>query len=152
MELSKIKIMRPYEGIYIVHPDSSVEAQKSFFKKNKEIIAQEGGEMNHIDSWGKRKLANPIKKINNAIYFHTTFTADPSSIKELERTMKINDSVLRYVHYSIDPKLDCQKHLEKFRQVISESNAREQEREAKFQAKRAKRSHSGGPRPPRNNN
>lgn len=138
--------LRPYEGVILLHPDTPEEEQKTLFRKNKAIIeGQFGGSVKNLDIWGKRNLANPINKLKKAIYFHTTFEANPQAIAELERTMRINDNVVRFVHTRLQDGTDLNAHLERFKQSLAETAAREREREAKFQARRAAQ-RTGGPR------
>lgn len=137
-ELEQRPHLRPYEAVILVHPDASEEEQKSLFRKNKTIIEEQfGGSVNHLDTWGKRSLANPIAKAKKAFYFHTTFTANPQAITELERTMRINDRVLRYMHVRLDDGTDLTSYVEAFKTNLVETAQREREREAKFQARRA---------------
>ena len=86
---------------------------------------------------GKRRLANMIGKMRMGIYFHSTFTAQPECVEELERTMRINDKVLRFLHYRLDSRQSISQHLEVYREVIAGSKTREQERDAKTQARKA---------------
>ena len=138
--------LRPYEGVYLIHPDTSEEDQKTLFRKNKAIIEEQfGGSVMNLDTWGKRTLANPIEKIKKAVYFHTTFEANPQAIAELERTMRISDNVLRFMHTRLDERHDLATHLENFKKALADSAAREREREAKFQARKAAQ-RAGGPR------
>ena len=109
------------------------------FKKNKSIIESFSGEMHHIDTWGKRKMANPIEKKTRAIYFHATFMASPDAIKELERTMRLNDKVLRVVHTRLSEKVTLAKHVESFKERLAETLQKEKEKEAKFKARKAAR-------------
>ncbi len=139
LELSQTTVTRPYEAIVMMHSDSSEQDQKDLFRKNKAIIESFSGELNHIDSWGKRKLANPIEKNTRAVYFHTTFTASPDAIHELERTMKINDKVLRVVHTRLSDKMSLQKHVESFKERLADTLQKEKEKEAKFKARKAAR-------------
>lgn len=141
--------LRPYEGVILVHPDATEEEQKALFKKNKSIIEEQfGGSVKHLDTWGKRSLANPIEKFKKAVYFHTTFEANPQAIAELERTMRINDRVLRYMHTRIEDGTDLNTYVENFKKALADSAAREREREAKFQARKAamRGAGPGGPR------
>lgn len=138
--------LRPYEGVILVNSDTSEEDQKALFTKNKDIIEKQfGGSVKHLDTWGKRNLSNPIEKAKRAIYFHTTFEANPQAITELERTMRINDKVLRFMHTRLEDGMDLATHLENFKKALAESAAREREREAKFQARKAAQG-SRGPR------
>lgn len=128
---------RKYEGVVIMHPDASEADQKALFKRNQEIVKSFKGEVNHLDTWGRRRLANPIEKLARGIYFHTTFTAQGDCIAELERTMRINDRVLRFVHVRLDDRISLPKFVEEFKSALTETAKRESEREAKMQARRA---------------
>lgn len=136
MQFKVERPVRKYEAVLILHPDLSEDQQKSFFKKNQKIIKDFGGDFHHIDTWGKRKLANPINKVRMGTYFHTTFEAKAEVIAELERTMRINDEVLRFCHQRLDDRFTMTKHLENYRDVLSASRQRDQEREAKAQARK----------------
>lgn len=137
MELNLERPRRKYESVVVLHPDTTEEQQKQFFQKNKEILSSFEGEFVSVDTWGKRKLANPVEKIKMGIYFHSYFEAKAEAIKELERTMLINDKVLRFMHVRLDDRKDINKHIEQFRDVIKASSEREQEREAKAQARKS---------------
>lgn len=139
MELSKVTVTRPYEAVIMMDTDASEEDQKALFKKNKSIIESFSGELNHIDSWGKRRLANPIEKTTRAIYFHSTFMASPDAIKELERTMKLNDKVLRVVHTRLPEQETLAKQVEAFKDRLTDTLQKEKEKEAKYKARKAAR-------------
>lgn len=128
--------IRKYEGVVIMHPDASEDEQKALFRKNAEIIKSFKGEMNHLDTWGRRRLANPINKLNRGTYFHATFTGKGEVIAELERTMRINDRVLRFSHTRLDDRVSLPKFVEEFKAALTETMKRESEREAKAQARR----------------
>lgn len=135
--MSTLEIKRNYEVVILMHPDASVDEQKELFKKNKGIIEQFGGSIYSLDTWGKRTLANHIGKTRKAVYFHATFEAKSAAITELERTMRINDKVLRFMHTRLDERESLAKYMESFKKAIVESANKEKEREAKIQAKRA---------------
>jgi small subunit ribosomal protein S6 len=135
----EIKTIRPYESVIILKTDTPEEKQKSLIQRNKQIIESYKGALNHVDTWGKRRLANPIKKEKTGIYFHTTFTANTQVIAELERTMRINDDVLRFVHVRLDDGTDLNKHVQEFKDSLSAAQAREKEREKNFEKARAQR-------------
>ena len=124
-------VKRPYEVVVLVHPDTTLDEQKELFKKNKATIEGFKGSINSLETWGKRNLATPIGKLKKAIYFHSTFEADSQAIAELERTMRINDKVLRFMHTSLDERTPVSKYMESFKKGLAESVQREKEREAK---------------------
>ena len=132
----KTTLKRPYEVVVIVHPDASLEEQKELFKKNKATITSFNGSVHTLETWGKRTLATPIGKLKKAIYFHSVFEANPQAVTELERTMRINDKVLRFMHTKLDERVSPAKHVEAFKKGLSDSAAREKEREAKAQLRK----------------
>ncbi|NQY99126.1 MAG: 30S ribosomal protein S6 [Bdellovibrionales bacterium] len=137
METQSSAIKRNYETIVILNPDLAEDSQKALFQKNKSILKDFGGEFFSLDSWGKRKLANPIGKFTRGVYFHGTFEAEPDAIKELERTMRISDDVLRFSHTRLDERTTLSKYMETFKSALEETNKREKEREEKFKARKA---------------
>jgi len=136
--------LRPYEGVVIMHADASDEEQKALFKRNKGIVESFKGSLKHVDTWGKRNLGNSIAGSRKALYFHTTFEAAPEAIAELERTMRINDRVLRFMHTRLKDGTNLSTHVENFKKALAESAQREREREAKFQARKAAQGGRGG--------
>lgn len=130
-------VKRPYEVVILVHPDATLEDQKQIFKKNKSTIESFKGSVFSLETWGKRNLANPIGKSKKAIFFHSFFEADTQAITELERTMRINDKVLRFMHTRLDERISLAKHQEAFKKGLADSAQREKEREAKMQARKA---------------
>jgi small subunit ribosomal protein S6 len=129
----------PYEVVIILNPDSSEDIQKQLFRKNKEIIEAHGGTVNSVDTWGRRPLANMIEKARKGIYFHATFMADNKAVAELERTMGINEHVLRFMHSRLPVDTNLPTFMENFKASLAEGVAREKDREIKMQQKRAAR-------------
>lgn len=136
MEFTVERPKRKYESVIILHPDSTEKELKAFFKKQKDILKQYEGDFHHIDCWGKRRLANPINKVKVGNYFHTTFEAKAESVAELERVMRIEDKVLRFMHSKLDDRVPLAKHVETYRDVIKSSIQKETEKEKAFQARR----------------
>ena len=128
---------RFYEAVVIVHPDATLEQQKELFKKNKATIESFKGSVFSLDTWGKRNLASPIGKNKKAVFFHTLFEASGNVVAELERTMRINDRVLRFNHSRLDERTPLTKHYENFKTGLAETANREREREAKAQLRKA---------------
>ena len=80
----------------------------------------------------KGNWPNPIKKQKRAIYFHYTFKTSPEAIYEMERTMKLNNQVLRVMHTRLSEKTQLKKHVENFKGRIAESIQKKKEKEGKF--------------------
>lgn len=88
------KINANYEVVMILKPDLGEEATAALVEKFKAVIEQRGT-VAEVDEWGKRHLAYPIDDINEGYYVLMTFTAEPTLPAELDRQMRINDSVMR---------------------------------------------------------
>ncbi len=89
--------MRKYETIFILHPSLDEEAVKANVEKFKGVIENNGGEIENIDAWGKRKLAYEIQKVGEGHYTLINFMSNPELPKELDRVFRITDSVIRHI-------------------------------------------------------
>ena len=88
--------MNKYEVMYIVKP-AEEEAVEAVVTKFENLIKANGGNIDKMDRWGKRRLAYELKDFNEGIYFLVFFTAEPKVVKELDRVMKITDEILRHM-------------------------------------------------------
>ena len=88
--------MRKYEVIFIMKPaeEDSINATVAKFEN---LINTHGGNVEKIDRWGKRRLAYEVKDHSEGIYTLIYFTAEPKTVFELERVMKISDDILRHM-------------------------------------------------------
>lgn len=59
------------------------------------IVRKEGGTVEKLDIWGRRKLAYDVKKKSEGIYAIIDLTATPAVVKELDRQLTLNESILR---------------------------------------------------------
>jgi small subunit ribosomal protein S6 len=59
------------------------------------VVRQDGGQVERVDVWGKRRLAYEINKNSEGIYAVIDLKADPATVKELDRQLTLNESVLR---------------------------------------------------------
>ncbi|SHI10977.1 small subunit ribosomal protein S6 [Clostridium collagenovorans DSM 3089] len=87
--------MRSYEAMFILRPSLDEEAVKANVEKFKGIIENNGGEIENVDLWGKRRLAYPISKVNEGYYVLVNFKGNSELPKELTRNFKISDDVIR---------------------------------------------------------
>ena len=88
--------MRGYELILIVDPDITEDEANTVTNKVTETITQIQGRVVKVEKWGKRKLAYKIKKSPKGHYVIIYFMALPQALKELERTLRYNEKVIRY--------------------------------------------------------
>lgn len=88
--------MNKYEVMFIVKP-AEEEAIEAVVAKFENLIKTNGGEIEKIDRWGKRRLAFELKDFAEGHYFVVYFAAQPKVITELDRVMKITDEILRHM-------------------------------------------------------
>ena len=88
--------MNKYESVVIVNPNCTDESLKSLESKFTGLI-NENGKVESIENMGKKRLAYPIQKNEEAIYMLINFEANPSLIAELERNYRITDEVLKFI-------------------------------------------------------
>lgn len=96
--------MKKYETVIVFAPEMEEQEQKTFTEKLSDILKENGGSVEKIDFWGKRKLAYPINKKTEGIYVCMYYQADGKMIKELERVLRVNESVLRYLTVRVEEK------------------------------------------------
>ena len=89
--------MNKYEAMYIVTPELEDEAIKTVIEKFSGIITANGGEIENVDEWGRKKLAYPIDYKTEGYYVLVHFAAASELPRELERNFKNDESVLRYM-------------------------------------------------------
>lgn len=94
--------MRLYECVFIARQDvtaSQVENMASHFTS---LIKEEGGQVGKIEFCGLRTLAYPIKKNKKGHYVLMNVTAEPKTVAEVERQMKLSEDILRYMTVSVE--------------------------------------------------
>lgn len=89
--------MRRYELIFIVQPDLSEEEVKTVSEKYLQIISAQKGSVIKTEDWGKRRLAYDINKQSKGTYVLVDFYGPGSMIREIERNLKIDDKILKFL-------------------------------------------------------
>ncbi len=96
--------MIKYESMYILKPDMGGRKERALVKRFSDIVTSNGGEIESVDEWGKKRLAYPIQYINDGYYVLMTFSAPAELPAELERNYRISDDILRYIVVNLDKK------------------------------------------------
>jgi len=87
--------MRPYELMVIIDPEVEERTVESSLQKFLNVITTDGGTIEKVDIWGRRRLAYDIKKKSEGIYAVVNFTATPATAKELDRQLSLNETIMR---------------------------------------------------------
>ncbi|MFC2163681.1 30S ribosomal protein S6 [Acidobacteriota bacterium] len=89
--------MRPYETAFLIAPNLPDEDNEKLIDQMAEIVSKKKGNMVNVDKWGKRRLAYPIQKFEEAYYVFFLYEGEPAVLAELERRFKQTEAILRYL-------------------------------------------------------
>ena len=87
--------LRQYEIMIILDPEIEERTVAPSLEKYLTVIKSDGGTVDKVDIWGRRRLAYDILKKSEGIYAVVDFTATPATAKELDRQLGLNEVVLR---------------------------------------------------------
>ena len=87
--------MHPYEMMVILDPEVDERTVQPTLEKFLTVVTNAGGTVDNLDLWGRRRLAYEIRKKSEGIYAVINFTAEPATTVELERQLRLNESVMR---------------------------------------------------------
>lgn len=94
--------MRKYETMFILNIGLSKEQLPEKVERFTSVITNNGGQIEKLAEWGKRRLAYEVNKQREGYYFLVNFTAEPTVAKELERVFRISEDVVRYTVFRLD--------------------------------------------------
>ena len=89
--------MYDYEIALIIRPEVEEEGQAALIERLGQLLTSEGGQVADVETWGRRRLAYPIRKVQEGYYYFIQGQFSPSVLPELERAIKLNEDVLRHM-------------------------------------------------------
>ena len=93
---------RTYEVMYIINPETAADKIEKLNEAVGKLIEKEGGEVVRMDNIGIRNLAYPIQKKHEGHYVLFEVDGSGQEIAELERRMRVNDMIMRYITVRVD--------------------------------------------------
>ena len=93
---NQVYAQREYETIYVLRPDSTREVSETVANRISEVIGREGGKLTLVENWGRRKMAYAVKRNTRGVYVYLKFVAPGKLVAELERNLRLLDSVLKF--------------------------------------------------------
>jgi small subunit ribosomal protein S6 len=90
-------MLTPYEILLMLDPELPEERQAEIVSRTRELIERGGGSWDGHDVWGRRKLAYEIDHKTDGAYHLLTFSAEPETLDEVSRVLKITDGVMRHM-------------------------------------------------------
>jgi small subunit ribosomal protein S6 len=113
--------MRIYEELFIVRPDATDEELDPLIEQLQSVITKSGGSLEKTEKWGIRKLAYRVLKYDEGQFVLLQFNAQPETVKEIERRLRVADLVMKFLTVRIDEKM---KRIEKRRKAREKRAAR----------------------------
>ena len=87
--------MRQYEMMIILDPSLEERPVQPSLEQVLKVVTNAGGVVDKVDVWGRRRLSYEIAKKSEGIYTVINLTAEPGTVKELDRQLNLNEAILR---------------------------------------------------------
>ena len=97
---------REYETIFILRGDTPNDGVGTVNSRVKGIVDHMGGKVLKVDNWGKRKLAYEVQKQLKGIYLYWRYLGSSGVVEEIERNLRMLDTVIRYYTVKVDEDVD----------------------------------------------
>ena len=91
-----------YEHVFLARQDVTAQQVEGFVDQFKAVIEQNGGKVENTEMWGVKSLAYRIKKNRKAHFTLFNLDAPPAAVAEMERQMRINEDILRFMTIRVD--------------------------------------------------
>lgn len=115
MEEKKLNI---YETVIIVSASLEDEDIEKILKRFEEFFKNNNVEIIEIEKWGRKRMAYHIKKVRTGYYFLIRYKCEGSFVKKLERTLQIDEQILRYLTIRLDKKALAYIESQRGKQVV----------------------------------
>jgi small subunit ribosomal protein S6 len=101
---------REYEAIYVLRPDIDPDAAARVSNRVSEVLARENAKLIKVESWGRRKLAYPVRKFRRGIYVFLRFHGETNLVAEFERNLRMQkDAVLKFMTIKVSDEVPDEK-------------------------------------------
>ena len=90
-------MQRKYELVYIVSPEVPEEGLEATIERIGRLVSNQGGTVEQINIWGRRRLAYPIKRFHEGSYVQTLLTLPADGIRSLEDSFRVAEDVVRHL-------------------------------------------------------
>ena len=106
MAEAKQHLVREYETIYLLKAETPDDQADEIKERLRGVVTREGGKVIRFTNQGKRKTAFPVAKNQKALYMHCLYVGKPGLVTELERNLKMIDSVTKFQSVKIAEDVD----------------------------------------------
>ena len=126
---------RDYELGIVVNPDVGDEQARAIVERITHVIAAHEGQVVRVNAVGRRRLAYPIDRHRDGLYFYFDLIVEPQSIAEIERSLRVNEDIIRHLTLLRDPR------------AVAQQREREAQAQAQAQAQAAERAAAAAENP-----
>ncbi len=113
--------MRIYEELFILDPKAPDEQVDAVVAQIEEVVKAADGSIDKVDRWGVRRLGYRIQKRDEGLFILVQFSSGAKAVHEIERRLRVDENVLKYITVRIDEKM---KWLEKRKKIRDKRAAR----------------------------
>ncbi len=89
--------MKSYDMVYVLKPDLEPDAIKTAVDRMTQRIQDQGGVVEAVDVWGRKRTSSRLKKYREGLFVHTRFAMDGQKVAEVRRTVALTEEVLRVI-------------------------------------------------------
>jgi len=125
---------RRYETLIMLAPNLEADVLETFKNKVDGIMAADGGQLVRFEDWGRRRLSYPVNKEMYGQYLLYDFQGSPALAAELERNLKIDEKVFKYLTLVLDKKFTDEELAKAKEALVAEAARREAEKAKAAQA------------------
>ena len=98
--------MREYETVYILNAKATEKESNDLNDRLKRLVQEHKGKILFVRPWGRRAFAYTLEKQNEGIYFHLDYAGDTQLVSELERILRLDEKVLRFLTVQLQDSVD----------------------------------------------
>lgn len=95
---------RDYDLGLIINPDVGDDQARALVERVTQFVGTHGGQVVRVNVWGRRHLAYPIQRHRDGLYFWFDLILPPEAVAELERTLRLNEDIIRHLVRLRDPR------------------------------------------------
>jgi len=90
-------VVRQYELMVVLDPNLEEAAIEALNTRIQTLTTQRGGSIESVEPWGRKRLAYPIGRHRDGVYYLSRLTLPPNAADEIKRALKLNESVIRHL-------------------------------------------------------
>ncbi|HKB49268.1 MAG TPA: 30S ribosomal protein S6 [Ktedonobacterales bacterium] len=124
------RVQRDYDLGVVINPDVGDDQARAIVERITQTIATNGGQLVRVNAVGRRRLAYPIEHHRDGLYFFFDMSLPPEASTEVERTLRVNEDIIRHLMLVRDPRLVVQQRQREAEREAEREAAAQGEREA----------------------